>query len=635
VNRQPIRLDRVHRYYLFVLAFLFVLAPVLCPAQAPPAYTISTIAGNCSTFPCTGNYAGDGGPATNAFLSGPSDVRFDSSGKLYIADTVNNRIRVVDLSTGVISSFVGNGTSGYGGDGSAITSDTVEVYSPTGIAFDSQGDLFIADTGNDVIREVTTSDIISTVAGSNTLGAGYTGDLGPATGAQLWFPSGVAVDVAGNVYIADPNNNEVRVLCANHTPIACKNLAAGDINTVAGSYVSGAAYTGDGGPASAALLSDPVALAFDAAGNLYISDSGNNVIRKVDTSGIITTVVGDGTGNAGFLGDGGPATKALLSGPKGMALDSSGYLYIADNLNCRIRVVEPNGIITTIAGNGLFGRSGDGGSALSAELDRPSAMAVSGGMVYIADNGNNLIRMLTPQVQAPTIGAGGVVNDASYTAPVAPGSIAAVFGSFSLPSSSTETNLPLATSVQNLSLQFSGGFDAPIYYASSGQVNIQVPWELSAPSTATLAATWYGAAGTAQNVTVALYAPAIFTMNAQGTGSGAILDSTYHLVDSSNPAIPGTTYILIYCTGLGAVSANQPATGAAASLTDLAPTTHLPSVTIGGVTANVSFSGLAPGYVGLYQVNALVPAGVASGSAIDLSITMEGVTSNTVTIPVQ
>lgn len=633
MNRQPIRLDKVHRYHLFVFAFLVLLAPVLCPAQAPPPYNISTIAGNCSSFPCTGNYAGDGGPATNAFLSGPSDVKFDSSGKLYIADTVNNRIRVVDLSTGIISSFVGDGTSGYGGDGSAITSDTVEVYSPTGIAFDSQGDLFIADTGNDVIREVSTSDIITTVAGSNTLGAGYTGDLGPATNAQLWFPSGVAVDAGGNVYIADPNNNEIRVLCANHTPIACKSLAAGDINTVAGSYQMGAGYSGDGGPASAALLSDPVAVALDAAGNLYISDSGNNVIRKIDTSGNISTVVGDGSGNSGASGDGGPATSALLNGPKGLALDASGYLYIADNLNCKIRVVEPNGIITTVAGNGLFGRSGDGGSSLSAELDRPSAVALYGGMVYIADNGNNIIRLLTPQVAAPAIGKGGVVNDASYTAPVAPGSIAAVFGSFSLPTSSTDTTLPLNTSVQNLSLQFTGGYNAPIYYASSGQVNIQVPWEVTGTSS-TLTATWYGASGAAQDVVLAPYAPAIFTTNAQGNGPGAILDSNYHLISSTNPAVAGATYILIYCTGLGAVSANQPATGSAASLTDLANTTHLPTVTIGGQTANVSFSGLAPGYVGLYQVNALVPAGIPSGTA-DLSITMQGVTSNTVTIPIQ
>jgi uncharacterized protein (TIGR03437 family) len=170
-------------------------------------------------------------------------------------------------------------------------------------------------------------------------------------------------------------------------------------------------------------------------------------------------------------------------------------------------------------------------------------------------------------------------------------------------------------------------------------VNLQVPWELAGQTSATLTATLNGAAGAGQTVTVAPFAPAIFTMNSQGTGAGAILDSSYRLVDSSNPATAGTTAILIYCTGLGAVSANQPATGAPASLNAnaLAPTSTTPTVSIGGLPATVSFSGLAPGYVGLYQVNALVPAGVAANSAVPLTISIgqTPVTSNTVTIAVQ
>jgi uncharacterized protein (TIGR03437 family) len=502
------------------------------------------------------------------------------------------------------------------------------------MTFDSHGNLYIADTGNFVIREVSTSSIISTVAGENSLGAGFSGDGGLATSAQLANPTSVAVDSAGNMYIADSYNNVVRVVCANQVPIACHNVAAGDINTFAGNSVTGANYTGDGGLATSALLSDPVAVLLDAAGNLYISDSGNNAIRKVNTSGIITTLAGMGPFANGYSGDGGPAIQAELNAPKGIALDSSGNLYIADTVNCVIRVVEPNGNITTIAGNGTPGYSVNGGPALSAQLYFPSGVAAYGGKIYIADNQNNLIRLLTPPAQAPTINAGGVVNGASYTAPVAPGSIADVFGDFFLASSSGDTDLPLVTSLQNLSFEFGGGTAAPLYFVSGGQVNLQVPWELAGQSTATLAATLYGTAGAAQTVSLAAFAPAIFTMNSKGTGQGAILDSSYRLVDSSNPATAGTTIILIYCTGLGAVS-NQPPTGSPALANPLSATTGATTVTIGGVTANASFSGLAPGFAGLYQVNVLVPAGVAASSAVPVTISIGGVTSNTATIVVQ
>jgi uncharacterized protein (TIGR03437 family) len=201
--------------------------------------------------------------------------------------------------------------------------------------------------------------------------------------------------------------------------------------------------------------------------------------------------------------------------------------------------------------------------------------------------------------------------------------------------------LPLETNLQNLSFEFGGsaGFGsvgaAPLYSVSSTQANLQVPWEAGGQTGVTLAATLNGTTGASQTVNVAAYAPAIFTINESGTGPGAIQDSSYHLVDASNPAVAGTTYILIYCTGLGPVSANQPATGAAASSTQLAPTTELASVTIGGITENAVFSGLAPGFVGLYQVNALVPAGVALGSAVPVTISIGGATSNQVTVAVQ
>jgi uncharacterized protein (TIGR03437 family) len=624
-----------------------MLASVLCRAQAPPAYTITTIAGQLGQ---QGNYSGDGGPATNAFLFGPSDVILDASGNVYFSDTVNNRIREVipnsgAVNTWLISTVAGDGTPGYAGDGTSATAIGAELYSPTGITFDSSGNLYIADTGNWVIREVNaTNTNLSTVAGDNSLGAGFSGDLGPATSAQLSNPSSVAVDTAGNIYIADPGNNVVRVVCQTHTPPACGGVAAGDINTFAGSYVEGASYTGNGGLATNALLNDPVAVRLDPAGaNLYISDSGNNEIREVNlTSGIITAMAGGSPNGPGYSGDGGPATNAQLNSPKGIAFDSSGNLYIADSVNSVIRMVNTSGIIYTIAGHQAAGPGdyGDGGPATSAQLNFPSGVAAYGGDVYIADNSNNAIRVLTPPAQVPQINAGGVVNDASYTAPVVPGSIAAVFGKFFLTAGSSDTALPLDTSLQNLSIEFGGtqGFGslgmAPLYFVSGGQVNLQVPWEADGQSTVTIAATLNGTAGASQAVNVAAFGPAIFTLNSQGTGPGAILDSSYRLVDSSNPATAGATTILIYCTGLGEVSANQPATGAPASSTELAPTLTLPTVTIGGVTANVSFSGLAPGFVGLYQVNALVPD-IGAGSAVPVAISIGGVTSNTVTIVVQ
>jgi uncharacterized protein (TIGR03437 family) len=637
----------IHRY-INPDRLLFMLGLILAPAMGlAQTYTITTVYGTCSASgtvpPCLGGYGGDGGAASGALFNGPSAVIFDSTGDLYIADTNNNRIREVSPS-GTINTVAGNGTAGFAGDGSSATASGTELNSPSGLTFDSKGDLFIADSDNFEIREVV-GGTISTAAGKNSLGAGFAGDLGPATDAQLWNPTGVAVDSASNIYIADPQNNVVRVVCQTQTPIACTTAAfvggavwaAGDINTFAGNNTQGPGYTGDGGLANGALLSNPYAVILDPTGNLYISDNGNCAIRKVNTNGIISTIAGLGPTSCGYSGDGGQATQAALNYPKDIALDANGNLYIADSDNCVVRMVEPGGVITTIAGNNSTGcgYTGDGGAADSAQLYFPSGVAVNGGKVYIADNGNNVIRMLTPVAQVPTINAGGVVNDGNYTPPVAPGSIAAVFGDFFLTSASFNTALPLVTTLQNLSFDF-GGTQTPLYFVAGGQADIQVPWELANQSSATLTATLNTTASAAQTVKLAAFAPAIFTTNSQGTGAGAITDSSFNLISAANPAIAGTTTILIYCTGLGPVNIAQ-TTGSAAPSNPPADTTATPTVTIGGIPATPSFSGLAPGFVGLYQVNALVPAGVASGSAVPVTISIgsPAVTSNTATIVVQ
>jgi len=236
---------------------------------------------------------------------------------------------------------------------------------------------------------------------------------------------------------------------------------------------------------------------------------------------------------------------------------------------------------------------------------------------------------------APSINTGGVINAASSApgAPVTPGSIASAYGSFLLSAPSWAQGVPLPASLGGLSLTF-GAAEAPLFYASSGQVNLQIPWELTGQSEASLTATLAGHTSAPQTVNLAPFSPGIFSMNSQGTGPGAILDSSYHLVTPSNPASAGFTFILIYCTGLGPVT-HQPVTGAAAPSNPLAETTMKPAVTVGGVPADVSFSGLAPGSVGEYQVNALVPSNAPTGDAVPVILSIGGVTSNTVTIAVQ
>ena len=334
---------------------------------------ISTVAGNG-----TCGYSGDGAAAVSAELDFPKAVAVDSAGNLFIADSGNNVVRAVNLSTGVISTVAGNGTGGYSGDGAAATSARLD--DPTGVAADAAGDLFIADSGNNVVREVNLSTgAISTVAGNGT--GGYRGDGGAATSAELYDPTGIAVDSAGNCFIADSSNGVVREV----------NVATGQISTVAGSGTWG--YSGDGGAATSAELSDPTAVAVDAAGDFFIGDSLHNAVREVDAStGLIQTVVGNGAGD--YSGDGGAATGAELYNPLDVAVDSTGNLFVADSNNNVIREINAStGVISTVAGSGAWGYSGDGGAATSATLYDPMGVALdAAGDLFIADSGNNVVR---------------------------------------------------------------------------------------------------------------------------------------------------------------------------------------------------------------------------------------------------
>ncbi len=321
--------------------------------------------------------SGDGALATAAQLRGPCGVARDSAGTLYIADVENHRIRKVDGS-GLISTVAGTGIADDGGDGGLAT-DAALRY-PSAVALDLAGNLYVADVENHRIRKVDGSGLISTVAGTGI--AGDSGDGGSAIGAALNYPSGVAVDGAGVLYIADTGNNRVRTVDL-----------GGAIQAFAGTGVAG--YSGDEGPAMSALLNNPESIALDNLGHVYIADTWNDRVRRVDGAGMISTVAGNG--NYGFSGDGGPATAAALASPMSLVLDPFGVLYIADRDNARVRKVENSGTISTVAGVGTEGYSGDGEGSAAALLFQPCGLSLSADSgLDIAEQGNHRVRHIDP-----------------------------------------------------------------------------------------------------------------------------------------------------------------------------------------------------------------------------------------------
>jgi NHL repeat-containing protein len=391
--------------------------------QAMTTGDIYTIAGSAKA-----GFAGDGGPATAAQLRAPSGVAVDDAGDVLIADSENAVVRLVAASTGArYGQMMSAGDIYTVAGGAAVPGDQdlatrAQLAGPDGVAADAGGDLLIADGGDERVRVVAastgtffgqamTAGHIYSIAGDGT--AGYNGDGGPASSAELWMPGALALDGAGNLVIPDENSYRVRVVAAVSGTFYRQKMTAGHIYTVAGDGKEG--YSGDHGPATKAMFNAPSAVAVDGTGNLLIADWGNDRVRAVAartgtfygqkmTAGDIYTVAGDNLG--GYNGDGGPATEAELLGPAGVALDRAGNLLIADSSNERVRAVAARagtfygqkmttGHIYTVAGNGKVGYSGDHGPAAQAALYAPSGIAVDrAGNLVIADRGNKRVRVV-------------------------------------------------------------------------------------------------------------------------------------------------------------------------------------------------------------------------------------------------
>jgi len=566
-------------------------------------YTISTIGGNGSSGYVDGQTVG-------SQFNIPVATAVDTKGNVYIADSVNHRVRMI--SNGTISTVAGTGTAGYSGDGGQAT--LAELNYPSGVAVDKAGNLYISDMKNQVIRKVTSAGVISTYAGNQALGEGFGTDNIPATSGQLDNPIGLAVDSAGNLYIADSHSDQ--------------NATTNSLGLIREVNTSGIISTVVGLGTTAGQLICPEGVALDASGNIYISDTEQHVVAKF-AKGVLTLNFA-GSGYEGFAGDGGPAANAELADPAGVATDAAGNVYIADPENMRIRRVTPDGIISTIAGVTRFGYSGDGGPALEAQMWSPHGVAVdASGNVYIADTENDAIRQLTPANPAIT----GVTNAAGFQPQISPGALASVFGT-GLSNATYTAAAPYPASLGASSLGGDGvsvrvnGQAAPVFFVSPTQINFQVPWG-TAIGTASVTVSVSGGASNAVSVPVVSAGPGLFV---QGTSAIAQNGADYSLNGPSHPAAAGST-IVTYLTGSGPVS---PAAtdGMPASLTTLTYATASHSATIGSTAATVSFAGLAPGWVGLVQANVVVPAGLAHGT-YPLTVTIDGQTSNAGNISVQ
>ena len=530
---------------------------------------IGTLAGN--GIP---NYSGEGVAPTAAQLNGPAGVAVSRFGVIYIADTQNQRVRATSTAGGyALVTLAGNGTPGFNGE--IILPRDAQLNRPLGVAADDAGNWYVADTANNRVRKVQPGGNLFTIAGNGN--ASYYGDGGQGTKASVNQPEGVAADALGNVYIADTLDNAIR-----------KVTPDGVITTLAGTGTPG--YSGDGGPANVARLTLPRGVAVDSAGNVYVADSGNNQVRRIDARGTITTV----------------DTGGSLSDPRGVAVDRAGSIYIADTGNRVVRRVSPGALVTTIAGNGTCCYSGDGGLALDAQLNQPWGVAAdASGNVYVADPANNAVRMLAPVSAGIAVTA--VTNAASNLASaVAPGEMVVLYGA----------------GLGGVQTVLFNGVAGPLLYATPGQVGAVAPYSVGGGAVRVFVES-AAAASAPVAVAAAATAPGVFTADGSGRGQASAGNQDGTLNGPAAPAAAGSV-LSLYATGEGqTLPAGVDGKLAAAPLPQpVAPVT----VTIGGVSAEVRYAGGSPGQIaGLMQVNVVVP-GALSG-AVSVVLTVGGVAS--------
>ncbi len=632
--------------------------------------TIQTVAGGGSLPAAT---TGQGGPARSAQLAQPRNVALGSDGSLYISDFGANQIYSVSTS-GILSLVAGTGSAGFSGVGtSALLAQLnapaglivdpsgaryfadsgnnrirkvyhgviITVFTtpgPTGVALDSSGMLYVAaanyfgtvvqpipgvssgedltlDPAGDIyvtsgayVIEVSMSGVVSTIAGSGN-SPYFGGDGGPATSAQLYSPSGIAVDSSGDWYIADTSNNRIRKV----TPAGLMSTFAGTgdpahLNAPRSIVIDGSdnLYVADSGnnavrritPAGTSTtidsqLSNPVSVAVDPQGSLYIGDSGNNRIVEVTAAGVVSTfakidgplavavdasgdvMVADATQIWKITADG--TTSSLVGGltsPTGLVFAPDGSLLIADTGANVVRRLSMSGVLTTIAGTGTTGFSGDGSLALAAQLNSPAGIAIgANGVLLVADSGNNRIRTLTPSAVASETETLAVVNAASLVAGgIAPGEIITVFGTGF---DATKTQLLF------------NGQASTLFYTSATQINALAPASLTVNSTAMISVVIDGSTLDSSSIPVVTAAPGLFSIGT--TGQAAATNQDGSLNSASNPAARGSV-VSFYATGQGSGAPNV-------------------TLNIAGYNAPLLYSGPAPGFPGLMQINAQIPGG--------------------------
>jgi len=550
--------------------------------------SLQTIAGDGSY-----GFRGDGGPATSARLSGPVAVTLDPSGTLYIADQKNLRVRTVDRKSAIVT-ILGDGTAGTGAN---------QLASPAGLVVDASGAVYVADQNNDRIQKIAAGGDVETLAGTGS--PGFNGDGMPAVSTQLFSPGAIAMAADGALYFSDAGNGRIRSVST-----------GGIVSSVARIAARG--------------------LALDGAGNVYASDTLAHSIVRIDPLGHSTVLAG--TGAPGFSGDGGTASAAQLNSPGGLAVDGQGSLYISDTGNHRVRVIGPDGMIRTIAGNGAADFSGDGATAQAASLNSPSGLAVdSAGNVWVADTGNNRIRKLVPgPVAAEETQPISVVNAASMlSGPVAPGEMISIFGLGIGPVTPTggvlDASGKVATELASTRVLFNGA-PAPLYYAQDSQINAQAPYEIAGMATADVEVFYQGESRGKATVPMAASAPGIFTISA-GTGLAVALNQDGSLNSPIEPARQASV-VTLYATGDGLTS---PASSDGEPAIAPYPKPALPvTLTVGGYPAQILFAGEAPGFAGLLQINARLPGGFAPRGNVPVVLSVGAASSQSgVTIAVE